>query len=108
MATFTITSDTNIDALSGKAGDDTYNINGNFTLTIDQDTRGGLNNDTSSIMGPVNPSATLGGNVNINAEGVRLIPYNTGTGNVPAYNTAIAGTAAFDQVFDNRTGLVYA
>lgn len=88
MATFTITTPVNIDSLTSKTGSDTYNINGGF-LTIDQDSRYGLNNSTSSIMGVVTPSATLGGSVAIDARAVRIIPYNTGSGNVPAYNTAI-------------------
>ncbi len=35
-------------------------------------------------------SATLGGTVEIDARAVRIIPYNTGTGNVPAYNTVVS------------------
>lgn len=89
MATFTISTPTNIDAISGKAGADTYNVNGGV-LTIDQDSRYGLNNTTSTIVGTVTPSATLGGSVNIDGRYVRLIPYNTGSGNVPAYNTTIS------------------
>ena len=49
MATFTITAAKNIDALAGKTGGDTYNINGG-TLTIDQDSRVGLNQTTSATV----------------------------------------------------------
>lgn len=88
MATFTITAAQNIDELASKAGGDTYNINGG-TLTIDQDSRGGLNGTTSASIGVMALSATLGGTVEIDARNVRLIPYNSGTGNVPAWNTSI-------------------
>lgn len=89
MSTFAITTPVNIDSLAGKTGGDTYNINGGY-LTIDQDSRYGTNQSTSSTLGPVNLSATLGGTVEINATLVRLIPYDTGTGNVPASNTTIS------------------
>lgn len=96
MATFTINtgtlvSPTNIDTLSGKTGGDTYNINGGV-LQIDQDSRYGLNNDTSSIMGTTTLSATLGGSLLIDARYIRIIPYDNGSGNVPAYNTTISGS----------------
>lgn len=93
MATFTITTTQNIDALAGKTGGDTYNINGG-TLTIDQDSRYGTNASTSASLGPVTISATLGGTVNIDARYVRLIPYNTGAGNVPASGTTITQGSA--------------
>ncbi len=89
MATFTITAaNTNIDSLAGKAGGDTYNINGG-ELIIDQDSRYGANQSTSSTLGPITISATLGGLCLIDSSNVRLIPYNSGSGNVPAYNTSI-------------------
>lgn len=93
MATFTITTSQNIDALAGKTGGDTYNINGG-TLTIDQDSRYGTNQSTSATLGPVTLSATLGGTLNIDARYVRIIPYNTGAGNVPASNTSITQGSA--------------
>lgn len=93
MATYTITTAQNIDELTTKAGGDTYNINGG-TLTIDQDSRVGLNQTTSSTLGPVTLSATLGGTLNIDGSLVRLIPYNTGSGNVPAWNTTITKGSA--------------
>lgn len=88
MATFTITTPVNIDSLVGKTGGDIYNINGGY-LTIDQDSRNGLNQSTSSTLGTITLSATLGGSCEINSTKVRLIPYNLGTGNVPNYNTLI-------------------
>ena len=70
MATFTVTTAQNIDALTGKAGGDTYNINGG-TLTIDQDSRYGLNQNTSASLGNITVSATLGGTVEVDARSVR-------------------------------------
>lgn len=93
MATFTITAAKNIDALAGKTGGDTYNINGG-TLTIDQDSRVGLNQTTSATLGNITLSASLGGTVNIDGTLIRLIPYNSGTGNVPAWNTTISQGSA--------------
>lgn len=93
MTTYTITTAQNIDELTAKAGGDTYNVNGG-TLTIDQDSRYGLNQTTSSSLGPLTISATLGGTIEIDARNVRLIPYNTGAGNVPASNTLITQGSA--------------
>ena len=93
MATFTITTDVNIDLLTGKTGGDVYNINGG-TLTVDQDTRYGLNNSTSAVMKTITPSASLGGNIIFKADKVRLIPYNSGSGTIPAYNTTISQGSA--------------
>lgn len=89
MATFTITTSVNIDTLASKTGGDTYNINGG-TLTIDQDSRYGTNQTTSSSLGPVTLSATLGGTLEIDARAVRIIPFDTGSGTVPASNTTIS------------------
>lgn len=88
MATFTITTTQNIDELTSKAGGDTYNVNGG-TLNIDQDSRVGTNQTTSSTLGPVTLSASLGGTININGTAIWMIPYTGGGGNVPAWNTAI-------------------
>lgn len=93
MATFTITSSINIDALTGKTGGDTYNLNGGY-LTIDQDSRYGQNATTSTTIGPFTGSASLGGTVLIDGTNIRLIPYNTGAGNVPSYNTTISISGA--------------
>jgi hypothetical protein len=90
MATFTITAlNTNIDSLASKTGGDIYNVNGG-QLVIDQDSRFGTNQNTSASLGNVTLSATLGGEVFVDATKVRLIPYNTGAGTVPASNTTIS------------------
>lgn len=89
MATFTITApNTNIDSLASKAGGDIYNINGG-QLVIDQDSRYGLNQSTVASIAAMTLSATLGGEVLVDGTLVRLIPYNTGSGNVPALNTVV-------------------
>ena len=93
MATFTLSVDTNIDALTSKAGGDTYNTAG-FILTIDQDSRVGTNQTTSTTLGPVTITAATGGAVNIDGTAIWMIPYTGGSGNVPAWNTAITDGGA--------------
>jgi hypothetical protein len=88
VTAYTLSTNTNIDALTAKAGDDTYATNG-FTLTVDQDSRTGLNQTTSTTLGAMTVTATLGGNINIDGRDVWMIPYTGGSGNVPAWNTAI-------------------
>ena len=93
MATFTITTPQNITALAGKTGGDVYNINGG-SLTIDTDSRYGLNQSTSASLANITISATLGGTLDVDARFVRIIPYNTGAGNVPAVDTVITQGSA--------------
>jgi hypothetical protein len=91
MATFDLTADQNWQdaAFSTRAGGDTYNLSG-YTLTIDTDTRYCTNsNATKGAMGPVNDSSSLGGVLYIDGTKVRIIPYDTGSGNVPAIGTSI-------------------
>lgn len=89
MTTYTITTPVNIDSLAAKAGGDTYTINGG-DLTIDQDSRYGLNQSVTAALGAMTISSTLGGSVLIDGRYVRLIPFNSGSGNVPAANTVIS------------------
>lgn len=93
MATFTVTTAVNIDSLAGKTGGDTYNINGGY-LTIDQDSRFGVNNSDIAALGNIVISSTLGGTVLIDARYVRYIPYNSGSGVVPNYNDVISQGSA--------------
>jgi hypothetical protein len=93
MATFTITSSVNIDSLPLKTGSDSYFINGGY-LTIDQDSRYGTNQSLTSMLGPVTISTTIGGTVEVNATKVRLIPFESGSGNVPGYDTIISQGSA--------------
>lgn len=93
MATFNVTTAQNIDELAGKTGGDVFNINGGV-LTIDQHSRFGLNNGnasatTATSMGNITISATLGGTVNIDGRYVRLIPYDGGSGTLPALNSLV-------------------
>lgn len=89
MAAFTVSTSQNIDQLAGKTGGDTYAVSGG-TLTIDQDSRVGSNQSTSSTLGNMSVSATLGGIINIDGTAVWMIPYTGGSGNVPAWNTVIS------------------
>lgn len=93
MATYTITTAVNVDSLAAKVGSDTYNINGGY-LTVDQHTRFGTNQNTSAAMGNITLSATLGGTIEFNSTLVRLIAYNTGSGNVPALGQTISQGSA--------------
>ena len=88
MAAFTISTAQNIDQLTGKTGGDTYSVSGG-TLTIDQDSRVGLNQSTSASLGSITISASLGGTVNIDGTSIWMIPYTGGSGKVPAWNTLI-------------------
>lgn len=92
MAALILSADTNIDAITRAAGD-TINTNG-FNLTIDQDTRYGTNAGTGLTHSTLTVHGTKGGNIEVDARYVRLIPYDTGTGNVPAYNTTISQGSA--------------
>lgn len=107
MATFTITTAQNIGELTSKAGGDTYNVNGG-TLTIDQDSRVGTNQTTSSTLGPVTLSASLGGAVNIDGTDIWMIPYTGGTGNVPAWDTAITNNGASGKLIGVHSSLTAA
>lgn len=107
MATYTITTAQNIDELTTKAGGDTYNVNGG-TLTIDQDSRVGLNQTTSATLGPVTLSATLGGTLNIDGTDVWMIPYTAGTGNVPAWNTTITNNTGTGKLIGVHSSLTAA
>ena len=111
MATFTITTTQYISDLVGKTGADTYNINGG-SLIVDCDSRYAPN--ATATTGPflnTTVSATLGGHHQITTEFTKMIPFNTGTGTVPAYGTIITqGTASgvLLCVMQERTGgLVY-
>jgi hypothetical protein len=104
MATFTITTAVNVDTLVGRTGGDTFAINGGF-LTWDEDSRYGLNANTSATIGPLTPSATLGGSVQFDGRAIWLIPYTGGSGNVPAYNTAITKGGATGKLIGVHSAL---
>jgi hypothetical protein len=90
MATYSVPTPTKMSALTAKGGGDTFNVAGaTARLTQDTHSRFGLNQNTSAILGAVNLSASAKGDFDIEGRYVRLIPYDTGTGNVPAAGTAI-------------------
>lgn len=91
MATYTITSTINIDALPAKGGSDTYTINGG-NLFVDQDSRYGYNQFSGSAMGNITLSATAGGTVEFNATAVRLLPFDSGFGIVPLSNAIVSSS----------------
>jgi hypothetical protein len=107
MAIFTITNQQNITQLQNKTGDDTYTINGG-SLTIDCDSRFGPNqSQNTGPIGNINISATLGGELLIKSTNIRLIPFNQGSGTVPAAGTIIShGNAQAELlcVIQHRTG----
>jgi hypothetical protein len=88
MTAYSLSADTNIDALASKAGGDTYDTNG-WKLTIDQDSRVGLNQSTSATLGSMTINASKGGEIHVDGTGVWMIPFTGGSGNVPAWNTII-------------------
>lgn len=92
MATFSVTTNSNFQdaAFSTRAGNDTYNVSAGARLTIDTDTRYCTNaTATTGNLGNVTINSSTGGELYVDGTGVRLIPYNTGTGNVPAIGTTI-------------------
>lgn len=106
MAVFAITTEQSISQLTGKSGDDTYNINAG-TLVIDTDSRYGLNQNQNSALGNITVSTTLGGEFKITSRNIRLIPFNTGGGGVPPAGTLITQGTAFGElicVMTTKTG----
>jgi hypothetical protein len=88
MTTFTITTSVNLNSLTGKTGTDTYTIQAG-SLTIDTDTRYGLNQSATSVLGSVSIDGALGGNYIHDSTNVKLIPFNNGSGLVPASGVTI-------------------
>lgn len=86
----TISTDTYLDGGTTRTAGEAWTING-ATLTIRTDTRWHANapaSMTGSIAG-ITGSATLGGRLFIDATKVRWMPFDTGSGNVPAIGTSI-------------------
>lgn len=90
MTTFAVSTNTNWHSLTGRTGSDVYNIGANVTLTIDGDTRYGPN--TTPTTGPFTSvtNSSFNGCLRVDGRNVRLIPYDTGSGNVPAADTVIS------------------
>src|SRR5574343_1200525 len=92
MAAFTISVDRNFhdSFFSTRAGADTYTVDSGATLTIDCDSRYGPNTSTTTgSPASFTISSTSGGKILFDASNVWLIPFNGGTGNVPAADTLI-------------------
>lgn len=88
MAAITISAAgvTRFDAILGRQGNDTFSIAGDSTTTmlVDTDTRfGTLTTPWAGGMSTITASTALGGSLFLDGRYVRIIPYNTGTGNVP-------------------------
>lgn len=88
----TITTDTFLDGGTARTAGETWTCNGGI-LTIRTDTRWHANSPASmtGTLGAVTISATLGGGYYIDATNVRWLPYDGGSGNVPAIGTTITG-----------------
>lgn len=95
MTAFTISSSINIDALAPKTGNqgaaDTFAINAGGYLFVDQDSRFGVNQHSSSVMGNITMAAA-GGVVEFNAQNVRLVSYDSASGFVPLSNVIISSS----------------
>lgn len=107
MTAFSLSANSNIDSLASKAGGDTYDTNG-FILTIDQDSRVGLNQTTSTTLGSITINATKGGNCNIDGTAIWMIPYTGGSGNVPAWNTTITNSTGTGKLIGVHSALTAA
>jgi hypothetical protein len=91
VATFNLVADTRLRQLVGRTGSDVVNNLG-FAFTIDTHTCFGTGATTSTIISSVTGSSTLGGDIKIRGDQTRLVPYDTGSGTVPAYDTVITGS----------------
>ena len=107
MTAFVLSADSNIDSLTAKAGGDTYDTNG-WILTIDQDSRVGLNQTTSTTLGSMTVNATKGGKINIDGSAAWMIPYTGGSGNVPAWNTTISNNTGSGKLIGVHASLTAA
>jgi hypothetical protein len=86
----TITTDTFLDGGTARTAGEVWTNNGG-RLTVRTDTRWHANAPASmtGTLGNVTISSSLGGGYTLDGRNVRWMPYNTGTGNVPAIGTAI-------------------
>ncbi len=89
-----------------RAGSDTYTLGVNVTLTIDSDTRYGPNcsSTTGNVSTPTFSAAGASG-IYVDGSKVRLIPFNAGSGNVPAVGTTISQGAVSAELLGVWAGL---
>ena len=87
----TISTDTFLDGGTARTAGEAWTING-CKLTIRTDTRWHANAPASMTgsLGTLTTSTGLGGGIYIDATNVRWIPYDTGSGNVPAIGTTVS------------------
>lgn len=98
MATYTTTTGTSAApadyaTLGIRATADIFVINGGY-LRVDCDSRYGINGAVAASFGNITPSATLGGSIEFNSTKVRLIPFSSGSGTVPANDIVITQGSA--------------
>ena len=74
---------------TARQGADTYTLNDQVALTIDTDTRTCANSSEGTGCAG-NITITSRASLIIDGSAVRLIPYNTGSGNVPAIGTSVS------------------
>lgn len=86
----TITSDTFLDVGAARTAGETWTCNGG-KLTVRTDSRWHAQAPASMTgsLGSITISASLGGGILFDGTAVRWMPYNTGSGNVPAIGTSI-------------------
>jgi hypothetical protein len=87
----TITADTYLDGGTARTAGEAWTCNGG-KLTIRTDTRWHANAPAGMLgsLGAQTISPTLGGGILIDGRNVRWLPYDTGSGNVPAIGTTIS------------------
>lgn len=76
---------------TARTGGDTVLLNG-FNLLLDQDTRYGLSGTTAASFGNITVDAAKGGQLNIDARFVRMIPFTGGSGTITAGTIITCGT----------------
>jgi hypothetical protein len=106
MTAYVLTGNCNIDQLgtlspSGSAaartGGDTIDANG-YVFTIDQDTRYGLTGSATTSFGNMSCSSTRGGSINVDGRYVRLIPFSSGSGTLPAMGSLVTQGGASGKI----------
>lgn len=98
MTTYTITTGTpaaRVDwaTVGARTTADLLTINGGHIM-VDVDSRYGVGATKNGSFGNIAMSATLGGSIEFNATGVRMIPFAAGSGVVPAADALISRGAA--------------
>jgi hypothetical protein len=91
----TITTDTFLDTASGgRTAGETWAVNGcNFTIRTDTRVYSGAPASMTGSLGSVTIDTGKGGGIYIDATNIRWMPFNSGTGNVPAIGTSITQDA---------------